>query len=645
MNSYKNISRIISSLIFCALVFKSYSQEVRLDRADKKYADMAYIDASKIYLDIAESGYKSAELYKKLGNIYYFNAKYIHASAWYEKLFSLTEDLDPIYYLRYSQSLKALGNEELSMHWFDRYIKEDGLSTNYYDNALDYMQIIEENSGRYDMRPVNVNSSGVDFGVSFHGDKLVFASTQDISRAKGRLSPWDGLSYLDLFEARMINDGTMQDIVRLGDEINTKFHESSAAFTSDGKTMYFTRNNVTPTRKSRKQKVQHLKIYRAQFRNGKWTDVEDLLINGEGYSNAHPVLNPANDKMYFVSDRPGSYGLTDIYEVRIFKDGSLGNPKNLGEKVNTKGRESFPFLSKDNELYFSSDGHYGLGGYDVFYLKINEEGSFGNLLNVGKPINSSFDDVAFVIRDEHGFISSNRPGGQGYDDIYSFTETEKIKDVLKSRIFGIVTDKLTRKPLQNTQITLAGEDSEAVLQSLTTDDKGYYEAEVDIQTSYFIKADKDRYASEDAYSQKGRQDREHNFELTQNIIDVKEGDDIAKIFEVVIYFDLDKWNIRPDAQLELEKVVSVMKNYPAFNIDVRSHTDSRANDAYNMILSDNRAKSTINYLISRGIAKERLTGKGYGETKLVNHCDNGVRCREKEHQLNRRSEFIIEFNK
>ncbi len=643
MNTYLKIP-CTCILIFFVSVLTGLGQEVKLDRANKKYQELAYIDASEIYLDLAESGYRSEELFRKLGNIYYFNAKYVDAANWYKELFSLTENLEPIYYLRYSQSLKAIGDEGLSIHWFNIYIKKNGIVNETYGNAIDYLKIIEENSGRYIIQAAKINSTGVDFGASFHGKKLVFASTQDATKAGRRLSPWDGLSFLDLFESAISSDGSLGTPTKLKGDVNTKYHESSAVFTTDGATMYFTRNNITPSKNKRKQEVQHLKIYRAKLKNGKWTDVEDLSINGDDYSNAHPVLSPTEDKMYFVSDRPGSLGFTDIYSVSISPEGILDNPKNLGTKINTKGRESFPFLSPDNELYFSSDGHYGLGGYDIFYVKIKEDNSFGNLLNVGKPLNSSFDDVAFAIMGNNGYISSNRPNGLGHDDIYSFIETEKIKDVLKSRVFGVVTDRETKEPLKDASITLYDE-GDNIFVELKTDEKGYYESEVDINTSYIIKAEKEKYESKDAYSQKGQKEREHNFELDKNVIDIKAGDDIAKLFNVVIYFDLDKSNIRPDAALELEKIVSVMKLHPSINIDVRSHTDSRANDMYNMDLSERRAKSTIDYLITRGISKTRLTSKGYGESQLVNHCSNGVRCTKAEHQLNRRSEFIVEFKK
>ena len=626
------------SCFFFVFALSGLGQEVKLDRANKKYADLAYIDASELYLDLAESGYRSEELFRKLGNIYYFNAKYAEAARWYRELFSLTEDFEPIYYLRYSQSLKALGNEELSIRWFNTYVEKEAPIPTPFENAMDYLDIIEKNSGRYTMEPVNINSTGVDFGAAFHEKNLVFASTRK-KKSRVRLSPWDGLSFLNLYEAPIETDGLLGTPKKLRGKVNTRYHESSAVFTSDGNTMYFTRNNVTPYKKKRKQDIQHLKIYRATLKKGRWIDVEDLPINGDGYSNAHPVLAPTEDSMYFVSDRPGSFGLTDIYSVDINPDGSLGDPKNLGEKINTKGRESFPFLAIDNELYFSSDGHYGLGGYDIFYVKIKEDGSYGNLLNVGRPLNSPFDDVAFTIRGDKGYISSNRPDGLGHDDIYSFTETEKIRDVLKTKVFGVVTDSETNAPLKGATITISNED-DLVLAELKTDEKGYYETEVDRHLPHFIKVEKESYEPEDTYSQKGRQESEHNFELKK--YDFKEGVDIAKLLDITIYFDFDKSDIRPDAALELEKMVSAMKLHPSIKINVRSHTDSRGDDDYNMALSERRAKSTVDYLVTRGIPATRLTSQGYGESQLVNHCSNGAQCTEKEHQLNRRSEFIVE---
>lgn len=634
------INLIIAHLILGVIL--SNAQGGKLKKANEKFNQFAYIDAAEIYLDVAESGYKSEELFKKLGDTYYFNAKYVDAARWYGELLELTESIMPIYYLRYSQSLKAIGKDDISAQWFDKYAIKANLSGKEFENAEGYLQIIEENSSRYTMEHLNINTKGKDFGGTLIDNKFVFAST----KTKGRVSEknrnaWDGLSYLDLYTALINEDGSLGEPVKLQGDVNTKFHESSAVFTKDGKTMYFTRNNTSPKIKRSKKEIQYLKIYRASLVNGKWINIEDLSINGDNYSTAHPTLNPSENKLYYVSDMPPSKGQTDLFVVTINKDGTLGKPTNLGEKINTKGRESFPYITRDNELYFSSDGHYGLGGYDVFYVKLKGNGYTGSLLNVGEPVNSSFDDIAFVIDDHKGYVSSNRFGGQGYDDIYSFIETKDIKELTKSKVFGVVTDKETKELLSNAVITIVDEDNKEFA-SLQTDVNGYYVTEVDRSASYIIKALKDEYGGDDVFSKKNKKEREHNFELSRNVFKVKEGDDIAKLLNIIIYFDFDKSYIRQDAALELEKIIAVMKQNPTIKLDVRSHTDSRANDAYNMRLSQRRNVSTLQYIIEQGgISANRLIGRGYGETLLINTCGNDIECSEEMHQANRRSEFVI----
>lgn len=623
------------------------AQQGKLNRANKKYDDLAFIDASKIYLNVAESGYKSEELFKKLGNTFYFNTNYHDAAKWYGELFALSKDVEAIYYLRYSQALKSIGESELSQQWFDQYAQKAGISDDQLNDARYYMQIIEENSGRYTMTALSTNTSGIDFGASLLKDKLIFASTRDSGSVIKRRDAWSEMPFLDLYQAHVNEDGSVTDATKLKGDINSKFHESSAVFTKDGNTMYFTRNNDSPRVKRGKNEERHLKIYRAHWIDEQWTNIEDLSINGENYSTAHPALSPLEDKLYFVSNMPQSLGLTDLFVVNLYDDGSLGAPINLGEKINTKGRESFPYVTKENELYFSSDGHYGLGGYDVFYAKLKGDGFTGNLINVGEPVNSASDDFAFIIKNKKGYMSSNRPGGMGYDDIYSFVENKPIKDLLKGKIYGTVIDKDTRELISNATIAVLDE-TNTVVANLKTDSNGYYQTDIDITSQYLIKATNPDYDGDDVLSLRSEigKDREHNFELSRNpsITEASSGTDLPEILNIAIYFDLDRSLIRPDAEVELEKIVSAMKLYPHLKIAIASHTDSRDNDSYNKNLSERRAQSTLEYLVNRGIDRNRLAARGYGESRLINNCSNGVECSEKQHQKNRRSEFIIANN-
>ncbi|SER25671.1 OmpA family protein, partial [Myroides profundi] len=309
----------------------------------------------------------------------------------------------------------------------------------------------------------------------------------------------------------------------------------------------------------------------------------------------------------------------------------------------TAGRETFPFISKDHFLFFSSDGHPGLGGLDVFVAKINVDGSVGQVINMGTPINSSTDDFAFYIdsKTRKGFVSSNRVNGVGGDDIYFF-----IQKVCHQSLEGIVFDKDTQEVLTNAKVTVY-DNSYKVIGEIITDDKGYYRIDdLECKGKYRLKAVAEKYNTEEVSVQLdavagGVKKQDISLEKTEKPI-AKDDDLFKKLKLNPIYFDFDKSNIRRDASIELMKVVEVLKEYPTMKIDVRSHTDSRGNDDYNLRLSDRRAKSTVQWIISQGIEASRVTGQGYGETQLQNKCSNGVPCTVEEHQLNRRSEFIVQ---
>lgn len=643
MRMIKVESSKMKIIILCLFSFlTAFSQEGKLDRADKNYQRLGYIKASKIYQKVADKGYRSAELFEKLGNTYYFNAQYEKALHWYDELFSMEQEIRPVYYLRYAQSLQASGKSKKARKHYDRYHDLLGNAEDWSQSER-YLEIIEKNSGRYTLKNLNLNTSGVDFGIAEYKDGLVFASTRDTGTIGKRKSAWDGLSFLDLYSVSYAQGSIdLNSISKIKGKANTIAHESTPVFTADGQTMYFTRNNNTSEKGGEKSEIVHLKIYRAQFIDGKWKEIEDLSINGEKFSTAHPALNTEEDRLYFVSDRTESMGATDIFVVEIRNDGSLGRVENLGDKINTSGRESFPFITERNELYFSSDGHFGLGGYDVFYVQLEGIQPSGGMINVGKPMNSEMDDVAFSINTltHKGFVSSNRPGGHGRDDIYSFTETTDIRDVIYSRIYGRVTDADTGKPIANASIKIFA--NMELVKQIFTDSSGDYATEVNRNTVYTIRAEKEAYSTDEAVSETGLAEQEINFELKRDLYALFEGQDIGKALGIKnIFFDFDKWNIRPDAEVELQKILAVLEEYPRLHIDIRSHTDSRGNDAYNEILSDKRANSTMQYLVGQGIDNNRLSAKGYGESQLVNRCSNGVNCTAAEHQENRRSEFII----
>ncbi len=621
-----------------------------LKEADKRYESMNFIDANKIYLEVAKSGFKSKELFQRLGNTYYFNADYPAASKWYTELFNFSKEADiPFsYYLRFSQTLKSIGETDQAKAMYDTYVSLSGVLNETLGKADDYLKIIRKDKDLYELKPITVNSAGIDFGGAYSERTLYFASTGPPNSKSRFKNAWDNLPFLDLYESKLTESGRFSSPELLKGDVNTEhLNECCAAFTKDGKTIYFTRNNDSRRRRQKDEAVK-LNIYRAQLKDGKWTHVEDLSINSDEYSTAHPALNHLEDKLYFSSDMAGSYGETDLYVVDIYEDGTLGQPVNLGSKINTKGRESFPFLTETDELYFSSDGHFGLGGYDVFYIKLDGLQPVSNLVNVGEPINSNLDDIAFNKYGNELYVSSNREGGIGYDDVYWFKTMEPI-DYINVKIEGTLLEKGTGLPIADAEVSFFDEDNQVVYQ-VYTNNEGYYKVLVDPLNKYIVKVKKEHYDGDDKFVSNLSAVKPYDFELSRSGLTISNADtssttsyyqDISKLLNIKIYYDTNSSEIRSDALIELEKLLTVMRLYPKVKVAVISHTDSVGDDAYNLWLSERRADKIVNYLVKQGIAMARLSAKGLGETQLVNRCVNGVPCTEEEHQANRRTDFII----
>jgi outer membrane protein OmpA-like peptidoglycan-associated protein len=626
--------------------FNLYSQKTKLTAADKKYDNFAYVDAIKTYERVANKGYKSEEMFKKLGNAYYFNAELDKAAKWYDELFAMTADLEPEYYYRYAQSLRSVGKNDKANEMMEKFNKVSGNDSRVklFEKNVNYLEVIKANSGRYNIEDAGINSKYSDYGTTINKNRIVFASARDTGSLGQRKHKWTNQYFTNLYVSDLGDDMTLGKPHKFDKNINTKFHEATPVFTNDGKTIYFSRNNYLDGKKGKDEnKVTLIKIYKATLENNKWVNIKELPFNSNNYSTSHPALSPDEKTLYFASDMLGTLGQSDLFKVKINEDGTFGTPENLGNTINTEGRETFPFVNDENEIYFASDGHPGLGGLDVFVSKMNSDGTFGEVQNVGEAVNSPRDDFAYIIntKSRKGFFSSNREGGQGYDDIYKFLETRRL--ICEQSLYGEITDLATNEVLPEAKITLY--DSQFNLVSSTvSDEKGNYSFEVECGKTYNVRAEKPDYTTKEQKitiaDAKGKTYLPIALEKSQCKVTV--GDDLGKCFGIkMIYFDFDKSNIRAEAALDLEKILDVLNQYPSMKLDIRSHTDSRGSSKYNESLSDRRAKSTIKWLIQNGIKSNRLTAKGYGESQLVNKCSDGVECTEEEHQLNRRSEFII----
>ena len=635
-------------IITCSLGGSTLAQDRLVTKANEQYRDYSFSPAIDIYKRVLEKGYVSADLLKKLGNSYYFNATYEKAAQIYKRLIEeYPSDVGPEYYFRYSQALKSMGDYKHSNAVMAKFteITTNDLRALDFKNEKDYLAEIRKNSGRYEIGPFDYNSPYSEFAPSFYKEGLIFSSDRDTGNLARYRHTWNSKDFLDLYKVNA--DSASTNLVKkLGDGVNTRLHESTSITSADGNTLYFTRNNFKDGKYIKDENgVIRLKVFKATLsEEGLWANIEALSFNSDAYSVAHPALSPDEKTLYFASDMPGTLGESDIFKVAINDDGTFGSPENLGNAINTEARETFPFITSKEILYFSSDGHPGLGGLDVFATKIANGRLDGSVVNVGEPVNSKMDDFTFIFREDtrKGYFASNRAEGMGADDIYSFLETIPLNLDCIQEISGTVRDKISNEVLVGATVKVIDEDNEE-LSSAITDSEGKYVLSLDCDRGNFVRAMMEGYVPSEEYL--GKSDgkpRIIDFYLERDKVTAGFGDDLAKLLQLsTIYFDFDKYNIRKDSEIEVEKVIAAMEKYPSLKIKVNSHTDSRGRDSYNLWLSQKRAESTINYMMAKGISADRLKSEGFGETKLVNQCENGVRCSPKEHELNRRSEFII----
>ena len=646
------VKRILMFLLVIGFASSTHAQKNRIEKANKEFDKYSYIDARTIYLKVVEDGYSSAEIYKKLGDTYYFNGEYPEAASWYEKSISqYPNNTEPVYYYRAAQSFKSISEYEKSDELMKAYDKVGGgnLIVRNFNEDPNYLESIAFKAKGYEVTKVDINTDGSDFGPSYYGDKLVFASSTPSTEGM-KTHEWNQQPFLDLYTADMDAEGKLSNVTPLDGAINTPYHESSTSFTKDGATVYFTRNNYIDGKKKRdKQKTIRLKLYKA-IKSGDnfWTNIEELPFNSDSYSVAHPALSVDEKRLYFSSDMPGALTVdentpaqSDIWYVDINEDGTYGTPVNLGPTINTEARETFPFISEQNNLYFSSDGRSGLGGLDIFVTPLTKSGNAGIITNLGKPANSNKDDFGFIIKEEKriGYLSSNRDGSSGSisDDIY------RVQEKCEITIVGTVTNQANGETLAGATVILLDSNNQTV-DTVTSGADGSYSFTTfaECSSQYLVRA-----------KSEGCEFKEELVETPEKtgVIDVPmalECDPCAandlgcRLSLQPIYFDFDRYNIRPDAAIELAKILAAMREYPQLIIHIESHTDSRGKDSYNEALSEKRAQSTLNWLVDQGIDRNRLSAKGYGEYQLQNQCSNGVECTEEEHQLNRRSMFIIQ---
>ena len=620
----KKIYTIVSFILVSSLLT---AQNNDTQSADKLFKKLEFIAASEAYLKLVDTNKATVYVYEQLADCYYNIYNTAEAAKWYAK--TLVEKKDAELYYRYAQMLKANGNYVESNKQMQKFaaMQPNDLRAKAFNENPNYIPRLLDKTKSFDLKTLDINSDKSDFGAILHHNSVYFTSARNASK---KIYGWTKEPFLDIYKADYNEDGTITNCVPVK-ELNSKYHDGSVTISQDGNTMYFTsdsfRENSFEKDKANKLKFGRNNLFKATYENGKWGAITSLPFNSSDYSTGNPSLSKDGKTLYFSSNMPGSIGGVDIWKVVVTENGSFGKPENLGKKINTEGNESFPFITADNFLYFSSDAKQGLGGMDIYKidLKAGTEAK-----NVGKPVNSDKDDFSFSFNENKnfGFVASNRNGN---DDIFG------LLPVCNYEVNTIVTNAKTGAILADAKVSVL-DDKNNVITTEQSNAKGEVSYKVECDKYYTIQATKDGFESNSfAVTKSNNKGGNTKVNAALNPIDL-----IITETEVIlnpIFFEFNKSNITKEGAFELDKLVQVMKGNENLVIFAKSHTDSRGSDKYNMILSDNRAKATVQYLISKGIDAAKISGKGYGESEPKVVCSED--CTEEQHAQNRRSEFLI----
>ncbi|WP_431111245.1 OmpA family protein [Winogradskyella poriferorum] len=675
------MSKRIVLLIYLMVVSQlAFSQGK--SKADRFFEKGDYTNAAKYYeINLEGENYK-----KDLENIitsYYNIFEYRKASLYLKQLVNgrfveANKTYDNEFNFKFYQVLSALGDYEKGLDYLKLY-KENKSKPFNKDEAIAAIEDFKLMDSDYEVEEVGFNSSASDFGALKYNDRIYFTSDRDDNRLLGKEYKWTHRGFLDIYSVKVSEENKPQGIAaKISENINSKYHEGNFCFSKDGNTMYLSRSNFTDGKKEfDDKKNNNIQLYKSNFVDGEWSKPEKLSFNTTGFSYQHPALSPDEKRLYFSSNQEGGIGSFDLYYVNINSDGSYSEPINLGPTVNTENREHFPFISDEGHLFFSSNGHLGLGMLDIFVSEfVNNQ--YTKPVNLGAPINSQYDDFNLnYYNDTQGFFASNRKRAD--DNIYSFTQTGEI--FIREYINKFeIRDKVTEQFVPNVSVTLTDRrqniNYENTLDSIASFNKNL------LAGNYVLKATSNEYY-DGVLSVKveEEQDQKHVLFLeklppppppdpVETIIaeknidkDLKDKDPVR--FEMLtdvegppiiekdgklyfelepIYFDFDMWNIREDSKKILDELAEKLERYPDIHIKISAHTDSRGTVRYNQILSEKRAESTRNYLALVGyVNARRIKFQGFGELSPIVECPNND-CTEEEFQLNRRSEFeIVEY--
>ena len=542
----------------------------------------------------------------------------------------------------------------LSLKANNKYDEADSVISNYLVNAKEQsvIKLINKESiyinnlrsypdtSYYRVKNLTaINTKYAEYSPSFSNDKLFFVS----NRKSEKIYKGTGTPFTDLYEVKTRGANVdINSLKKLEDNINQeKVNEGSITFSSDGTYMIYAKGN-----NGKSSGRNNVDLYWSRFRRGGWTNPRLLNVNTSRSWDSTPFLSKDGKTLYFASNRSKGYGGTDIYKANVNRRGRWINIQNLGPEINTPGNELFPSVTEDGRLYFSSDNHEGFGGLDIFVA--SRRGGKITIKNPGKPLNSSGDDFGVnPYNPTRGFFTSNRDGGSGDDDIYTFVNNDPnlkiVNYTLKGTTLTPKNDNMDLSILGNSVVKLV-DTSGQIIDETFTDENGIFAFTVYGDENYVLIGEKENYFStRGEFTTIGKEldkstlkDFITNVEFEKNLI----LDRIVVNKSIVldnIYYDLDKADIREDAALELDKLVVILRDNPNISIELSSHTDDRASVEYNQDLSQRRAESAVYYILSKGITENRIIAKGYGESQLI--IANAKS--EEEHQINRRTEFKV----
>ena len=612
------------ALSFVVISITVSAQNKNTKIADKLFARFEYVDAVKEYQKLVENGKADPYVYKQLADANYNMFNSAEAIKWYVKATETQQDAETYY--RYAQMLKAEGKYDdanKQMRKFAAAAPSD-LRTKAFNENQNYIPSLLDKTKLFDVKPSEISSDKSDFGAVLYDNSLYFTSARNGAR---KTYGWTEEPFLDIYKADYNTDGTITNASPVT-ELNSKWHDGPITISADGKTAYFAsesfKEKISEKDKKANSKFSQVYLFSATKNGDSWGGISSLPFNDKSFSNSNPSLSRDGKTLYFSSNRPSSVGGTDIWKVAVNADGTYGEPQNLGNKVNTEGNETFPFIADDNKtLYFASSGKQGFGGLDVYQIDLTN----GEATNLGKPVNTEKDDFAFTFNGSKkiGFLSSNRSGN---DDIFI------VNPICAVDVLIVVTNAKTGEILANASVSIL-DDKKNVIATEMSNAKGEVSYKVECDRAYVVQASKDGFEGNTFAVTKSKGPKAKVDAALQPIdVIVTETEIILK----PIYFEFDKSNITQEGAFELDKLVQVMKNNAKMVIMAKSHTDSRGSDNYNLTLSDRRAKSTVQYIISKGIDASRISGKGMGELEPKDVCNP---CTEAQHALNRRSEFLI----